>query len=52
MLLKEKSKPSRKNFKRKKLDVLGSFKEIKDGSIKVDTSLKGFSINPNIMQQK
>jgi hypothetical protein len=35
MLLKKASKPSRKGFKRKKVNVLGSFKEIMEGTKKI-----------------
>ena len=52
MLLKTKSKPARKGFKRKRLDILGSFKEIKEGTKKVDASMGGFASNPRIIPQK
>jgi hypothetical protein len=46
MLLKSKSKPQRKGFKRKRLGVLGSFQEIKDGAKKVDSTFGAFASNP------
>ena len=46
MLLKKSSKPQRKGFKRKKLSVLGSFKEIQDGSKKVKDDSSAFASNP------
>jgi hypothetical protein len=46
MLLKKASKPQRSGFKRKKVYVLGSFKEIQDGTKKVKESTSAFATIP------
>jgi hypothetical protein len=50
MLLKKASKPHRSGFKRKKLPVLGTFKEILDGSKKLKESTSGFASIPNFFK--
>jgi hypothetical protein len=42
-LLKSASKAGRYGFKRKKLSVLGSYKEIKDGTKKLATGVSSFA---------
>ncbi len=48
MLLKKASKPQRKGFKRKKLDILGSYKEI---TKKVKEGAAAFANLPSIGQK-
>lgn len=42
-LLKSASKAGRSGFKRKKLTVLGSYKEVKDGSKKLAAGVSSFA---------
>jgi hypothetical protein len=42
-LLKSASKAGRSGFKRKKLSVLGSYKEVKDGSKKLAAGVSSFA---------
>jgi hypothetical protein len=48
MLLKRASKPTNRGFKRKKIDALGSYQEIKAGAKKVEGNLAGFAQNPAV----
>ena len=48
MLLKKASKPAHRGFKRKKIDALGSYAQIKDGSKKVEGGVAGFASNSSV----
>jgi hypothetical protein len=52
MLLKKASKPQRSGFKRKKLSVLGSFREIQDGTKRLKESTSGFASIPSFSPYK
>jgi hypothetical protein len=48
MLLKKASKPAHRSFKRKKIDALGTYEEIKGGTKKVEGGASGFASNPGL----
>ena len=52
MLLKKASKPANAGFKRKKIDALGTFKEIKEVKKKVDGPSAAFASNPGVVQRQ
>ena len=52
MLLKKASKPANRGFKRKKIDALGSYEEIKGGAKRVEGGASGFANNPTIPQRQ
>ena len=52
MLLKKASKPAPRAFKRKKIDALGSFDEIKQGTKKIVGGSNAFANNPGLPQRQ
>ncbi len=51
MLLKKASKPAHRGFKRKKINPLGSYQEIKSGAKKVEAGSQGFASNPALLNK-